>query len=204
MIKYLLSILSFHLLLPGNGFSQIKLGFTSGVNFSYQRYEFNQYGNNSKRLKMMTGFNGGILAKIPLSSMIRFQPSFQLSQKGAKDSWIIDNGIYEKEETLTYIEIQVPAHYLLNKLFFIGAGPVIGVASGGKITYNVFPDEDPFEIQQQRFDAGLLFQTGYELRQFQLSLAFNLGIVNQYKSDPRAVALFNRTFSVCFAYFLRK
>lgn len=204
IISNLILLLFFLFALPIISSSQVKFGITSGINFPYQRYEFNQYADHTERFKMITRFHGGIICEIPLTSKTRIQTALQVSGKGSTNSYSINGTIYQKKQTLTFLETQGIVQYLLTKKLFVGTGPVIGYAIQGKVSYNAFPDEAPLGDSQKHFDAGILFQTGYNLRQFQFSLEYNLGLLNQFFSDPDILILKNRVMSISIGYFLNK
>ena len=63
--------------------------------------------NNFYEVNSLTGFNTGVLAKLPFNKKIALQPRLQLSSKGAKQKGVI-------RRTLRVILTLLPTLYILN------------------------------------------------------------------------------------------
>lgn len=162
-------------------------GIRAGVNFQ----NVNGKDETGKDLdnKLITGFNVGVNAEIPVATDFYFQPGLLFTTKGAKDDR------YDATLNLSYLEL--PLNFLYKPTLgtgklILGLGPYVAFGVGGKlkvggqsenvefkskVDYNSTSDKPTFK----RFDAGANFLFGYELSS-RISAQFNaqLGLINIY------------------------
>jgi Outer membrane protein beta-barrel domain len=170
-------------------------GIRAGVNF--QNINGKDAAGNSLKNDLLTGFNAGINAEVPLSSGFYLQPGALYSAKGAK--WA--NGSKVK---LSYIEVPVNFVYkpvLGSGNMLLGFGPYVGFGINGKVESPNGSSEDvkftkdydatSAAPQFKRFDAGGNLLAGYEFANnvsFQLNAQLGLADIN-----PKTTAANDKT-----------
>jgi hypothetical protein len=124
-----------------NSFGQhLKVGPEIGLNFSRFRTE-----NLSADYEMKAGLKLGIILDMAIARQISFQPGLLFSQKGAQEKFAYSEGgytYYESDKyTINYLEIPINIQFLLGRTpfggFFIGGGPYVAFATGGKIKQSI-------------------------------------------------------------------
>jgi len=96
--------------------AQVQLGFKAGANFATI--------TNNTGGKTMINFNGGILAKIPITEALSLQPEAVYSGQGVKGSG--------GKISLNYINIPVLMTYTLPAGLFFQTGPQLGFLLSAK------------------------------------------------------------------------
>jgi hypothetical protein len=170
-------------------------GIRAGVNF--QNINGKDAAGNDLKNDLLTGFNAGINAEVPLSSGFYLQPGVLYSTKGAK----LSDGNKVK---LSYIE--VPVNFVYKPLLgsgnmLLGFGPYVGFGIHGKVESPNGSSEDikfsnDFDAssggpQMKRFDAGGNLLAGYEFANhvsFQLNAQLGLADIN-----PKTTAANDKT-----------
>ena len=99
------------------GTTAAKFGVKGGVNFS------NLYTKDVDDNNVLTGFNIGFFAKLPITSFLAIQPEVTYSTKGAELKYnnFFANGTAKSQ--LNYVEIPVLAVINLTNNFSLQAGP---------------------------------------------------------------------------------
>jgi hypothetical protein len=143
-----------------------------GVNF--QNLNGKDIAGDKLKNDMIIGYHAGVNIQIPIVPQFYFQPGLLYSMKGAKNSE--GSGTYKIK--FSYLELPLNFVYkaLLGKgYFFLGFGPYIGYAIGGKVIpesgssidikfKNVVEiTDDPLVPYSKAFDAGANIFAGYEL-----------------------------------------
>src|SRR6478672_7683994 len=170
-------------------------GIRSGVNF--QNINGKDAAGNNLKNDLLTGFNAGVNAEIPLSSGFYLQPGVLYSTKGAKWS----NGSKVK---LSYIEVPVNFVYkpvLGSGNMLLGFGPYVGFGVAGKVVpasgsstdvqFTKDYDVTSAAPQFKRFDAGGNLLAGYEFANnvsFQVNAQLGLADIN-----PKTTATNDKT-----------
>src|SRR3954462_4064236 len=105
-----------------------KFGIKAGVNLA------NLYVDDVKDENMKLGFNGGLVAKIPLVKGLSIQPELLYTSKGSKltyDNVLFGSGEYRYN--LNYVELPLLAVINLGKCFNIQAGGYAAYLTGANI-----------------------------------------------------------------------
>ena len=159
-------------------------GIAAGPNFAF--YELKD-GNVSFTSDMITGFNAGLVASIPVARKFSLRPEIKYVQKGGKSE---EDG-YSDKITLNYIE--VPVNFVFNThaskgMFFAGLGPSfnLGLSGKGKGDYGDYDikfggsEDDDFKP----FEFGINATVGYEFANgFVVSANFNQGLNNVINTE---------------------
>jgi hypothetical protein len=192
-------------------FAQTTFGLRGGVNF-YSSSSKNANGDKSET-GLITGFNIGANAEIPVGIDFFIQPGVLYTTKGGKDK-DTDNKL-----VISYIEIPVNFIYkpdLGKGKVLLGFGPYIAFGVGGKSelangdeTDVEFTSEvkqtDPPGMYLKRMDAGANFLFGYEWsNRFSVQLNAGLGLANIYPKiedfDIGETSIKNTGFGVSVGY----
>ena len=172
-------------------------GIRAGVNFQ----NINGKDENDEKLKndMLTGFNIGINAEIPVGVDFYFQPGLLYTIKGAKSEDVILGQSFNTTLKISYLEI--PLNFLYKPLLgtghlILGFGPYVAFGIGGKATYEgggssltekikfqkTVQNSDPDDVVYIRpLDAGANMLVGYEFGNrvsFQLNTQLGLTKIN--------------------------
>jgi hypothetical protein len=179
-------------------------GIRGGVNFQ----NINGKDDNGDKLEndMLTGYNFGFNAEIPVAPDFYFQPGLLYSLKGAKSSDVILGQTITGEIKISYLEL--PLNFLYKPLLgsghlLLGFGPYVALGIGGKATYegggsslsqnikfkNKVMNSDPDDVFYLRpLDAGANMLAGFEFRNklsFQLNVQLGLLKINpEYEGAP--------------------
>lgn len=152
-----------------------RMGIKGGINFS------NLYTENSTDLKMLTGFNLGVFAKLPLLSIVSLQTELYYTTKGAEVTYdnIFANGT--ARFNFNYLEVPLLLMVNLSKNVNIHAGPYGAFMVSGKATnqsnvskFNYEDNLDPDDYN--RFDAGIVFGLGVDFGALSLAGRYNYGL----------------------------
>jgi hypothetical protein len=160
-----------------------KFGVKGGVNFS------NLYTDNADDENVLTGFNIGLYAKVPVTNSISVQPEIYYTGKGAE---VVYNNAFASGTAkfkLNYIEVPVMLVANVTKNFNVQVGPYAGYLISGKTTnesgtYN-FQDNintDDFN----KIDAGVAAGLGLDLETVSFGVRYNYGLtkVGKERSYP--------------------
>lgn len=154
----------------------------------------------------LTSFHVGLVADLPLGSVISFQPGILFTGKGAKtQSGDASTNNYSKATTNPYY-VEVPANLVFKApigngaKLFVGAGPYLGVGVSGKSKVEIvrpligkteiekdieFSDDDPTTLDSEegagfgvmrRFDYGLNGLAGIEGKSIVVGVNYGLGL----------------------------
>jgi hypothetical protein len=175
-------------------------GIRAGVNF--QNINGKDAAGNDLKNDLLTGFNAGINAEIPLSSGFYLQPGALYSTKGAK--WNNDSKV-----KLSYIE--VPVNFVYKPILgtgnmLLGFGPYVGFGINGKVEspngsseavkFSKDYDATSGSPQFKRFDAGGNLLAGYEFANnvsFQVNAQLGLADINPNTTAANDKTKFNNT-----------
>lgn len=165
-----------------------------GVNFS----NISTSNNGSYRdANMLTTWNAGVVADLPISTLLSVQPGLVLNGKGAKVShtYMVGGDVAASDKVkMNPLYLELPVN-LVVKLpittgtnFFVGAGPYGALGIGGKykatatvagatgetsrkIKYGSSSDDD-----LKRFDYGLNALAGLEIDRVMLGVNYGFGL----------------------------
>ena len=172
-------------------------GLRAGVNFQ----NINGKDDNGDKLKndMLTGFNIGLNAEIPVGIDFYFQPGLLYTIKGAKSKDVILGETFNSKVKISYLEL--PLNFLYKPMLgkghlLLGFGPYVALGLSGKVTYegggsnqsadvkfkNTVKLTDPDDVFYLRpLDAGANMLAGYEFGNkvsFQLNTQLDLIKIN--------------------------
>jgi hypothetical protein len=131
--------------------------------------------------KTVMGFNVGVISEFNLKGNLFLQPALLYTTEGSKYS------VSGEDLTVTAgcIEIPVNAVYKIglgSTKFFLNAGPYLTCGIRGKGTYGGESTIIRFGSTEsdllKRFDIGLNFGAGIEIRNFFISAHYGLGLRN--------------------------
>ncbi len=118
--------------------AQVKFGIKGGVNFSDMKYEPQDQTSGIPDTKSLTSYHVGVIADVPLLSVLSIQPGVMLNSIGAKVEKNGNNAGYTAKINPLYVD--VPVNILFKPQigtgtkFYVGVGPYIGFGVGGKAT----------------------------------------------------------------------
>lgn len=179
-------------------------GIRGGVNFQ----NINGKANNGDKIKndLLTGFNVGFNAEIPLAPAFYLQPGLLFTTKGAKSKDVILGQTFNTKINIMYVEM--PLNFLYKPLLgnghlLMGFGPYVALGVGGKVTYDgigasterdiVFKNTvkvgDASDVYYVRpLDAGANLLFGYEFAsKISMQLNAQLGLMkinSEYEVAP--------------------
>ena len=182
-------------------------GIRAGVNF--QNINGKNAAGSTLKNDLLTGFNAGVNAEIPIGSGFFVQPGVLYSTKGAK--WTNEDKV-----KLSYIEVPVNFVYkpiLGSGNMLLGFGPYVGFAMNGNVEYEngtetdveFTNDYDPSisAPQFKKMDAGANLLAGYEFANklsFQLNAQLGLMKINPEITTDDETSWKNTGFGVSLGY----
>lgn len=162
--------------------SASKFGVKGGVNFS------NLYTEDVDDNNVLTGFNVGFFAKLPISNNIALQPEISYTGKGAE--LVYNNALVSgtAQFKLDYIEVPLLLVVNVTKNFNIHAGPYAAYMVSAKTTnksdsgsYNFEDNIDTDDFN--KFDAGLAGGVGLDFEPVSFGVRYNYGLTKIGKED---------------------
>ena len=169
-------------------------GLRAGVNF--QNINGKDEDGDKLTNDIITGFNIGFNAEIPVAPDFYFQPGVLFSTKGAKNEDDIFGQTVRTRIKLSYVEVPLTLLYkpvLGNGRLLLGFGPYVAFGVGGKVKYDggsidetqdikfqsTVKTSDPDDVSYvKRMDAGGNILAGYEFsNRFSFQLNAQLGLV---------------------------
>lgn len=187
-----------------NAGSKTSFGIRGGVNFQ----NINGKDENGDKLEndILTGFNIGINAEIPIGVDFYFQPGLLYTVKGAKSEDVILGQTINGKVKISYIELPLNFLYkpMLGKGYLLlGFGPYVALGVSGQAKYkgsgstlksdikfkNKVMNSDPDDVVYIRpLEAGGNLLAGYEFANrvsFQLNTQLGLTKINpEYEGAP--------------------
>ncbi|WP_178985002.1 porin family protein [Winogradskyella helgolandensis] len=164
----------------------IQLGAKGGVNFSKIT------GDDFEDVDARTSFNVGLVAEIPLSERISFQPEVFYSGQGFDivqgEDRIFDTS-EDVEYQLDYIQVPLLFKAYLVKGLSIEAGPQFGFKIHEEFDSEPNSDGGDIEIDEddsyvKDFDTSLAVGTSYKFDNgFFVSARYTMGLTNIFKED---------------------
>ncbi|PJJ84537.1 porin family protein [Mucilaginibacter auburnensis] len=206
-----LSFLAFFILLGCTTLNaQILYGVRVAGGFAYQQVKSTSVRVTGGSVKT---FNIYGFAQAPLNNDFWLSASLGITNKGS----IVYDDALTTTTRLTYIELPVSVLKKFNipntGWFFIGAGGYAAMGLKGRLDFET-PGSNTFDVVRygkdndaKRFDTGLSFSTGFELRN---KLVFNVGYslgLNNIASEPQQATgtstVKNRIFTVGLGYIIK-
>jgi len=176
-------------------------GMKGGLNISTITYESEELGSETGSI---IGFHFGSVMELQIKKNLYLNSGLYYSSKGEKFESLKEFGGTEKTllklnclEIPLYIEYKFPFE---SNMFFIQAGPYFGYTLSNKVNGKKGVHFD--EKGMSRFDFGLGGAVGFEFGQFVPSIAYQLGIADQFAYEELVGR--NRVLQISLAYMFRK
>jgi len=165
----------------------IQLGAKGGVNLS------NLSGDDFDDIDSRTSFNVGLVAEIPISERISFQPEVFYSGQGFDILERDQDNIFDTDQNfeyqLDYIQVPLLLKAYLIKGLSVEAGPQFGFKIHEEFDTQPNSDGGDFEIDEddsyvKDFDTSLALGTSYKFDNgFFLSARYTMGLTSIFKDD---------------------
>lgn len=172
--------------------AQSAIGISGGLNLPWQHFKTTSpSGNGEVRYKMIASFHAGVMADIPVSKKVSFQPEILVSGKGGQISGPgMNNTTAKRIIRLYYLEVPLIINYNIpindNKIF-IGSGPSLAYGISGKdkqfLDNIIALEQDAFKDFFKRFDAGIIFQAGFRSKNIRVAALCNVGVANIFNNE---------------------
>lgn len=200
--------------------AQLNLGLKGGLNVStlsgYKDATTNGLDDLSTLdVKSKAGFHAGLVAQfdIPFTNFF-IQPELLFTSLGIKEEYQNQ----KENSNLNYIQVPIYAGYKINAglglNIILGVGPYFGYGiSGSDITFmdenGHTYKEDIFKNSFKRFDFGFSAMGGIQYNKFQVTVGYDLGIVDlmntpewsTVKDQFNLSSISNRNVKVSLGYF---
>ncbi len=152
-----------------------RFGIKGGVNFS------NLYTKDVDENNVLTGFNLGVFAKLPIASFLAIQPELYFTTKGGESTY---NNAFVKGTArfnVNYLELPVLVVVNISKYFNVHAGPYAAFLLNGKATnksnVTLFDFEDNLDTNDfNKLDFGLAAGIGVDLGGVGFGARYNYGL----------------------------
>jgi hypothetical protein len=152
-----------------------KFGVKGGVNFS------NLYTDDVEDNNILTGFNVGVFAKLPITQTFAIQPELLYTTKGAELKY--NNAFVTGTSTfkLNYLELPVLLVVNLSENFNVHAGPYFAYLIDGEAKNDsqgtLFDAENNLDNDDfNKFDTGLSVGIGYDTDKIGFGVRYNYGL----------------------------
>lgn len=155
--------------------SKLKFGFKGGVNFS------NLYTDDVEDNNVLTGFNVGLFARLPITQTFAIQPELLYTTKGAELEY--NNAFVNGTSTfkLNYLELPVLLVINVSENFSVHGGPYIAYLIDGQATNDsqgtLFDVENNLDNDDyNKFDSGVAFGIGYDTDAVGFGVRYSYGL----------------------------
>lgn len=155
--------------------SKLKFGFKGGVNFS------NLYIDDVEDNNVLTGFNVGLFARLPITQTFAIQPELLYTTKGAELEY--NNAFVNGTSTfkLNYLELPVLLVINVSENFSVHGGPYIAYLIDGQATNDsqgtLFDVENNLDNDDyNKFDSGVAFGIGYDTDAVGFGVRYSYGL----------------------------
>ena len=151
------------------------------------------YDENSW-IESKSGYQLGVVGEYSVTEKFVIQPALLFATQGFLNKESDKNDEFEIDWSLNYLQIPVYATYKFGSRktkFFPQVGPYFGYALGGKLKGKLTEDGKTTKSSEsvkfgnnelKRFDFGIGFGLGLQISAFQLSLNYQLGLMNIHNS----------------------
>ncbi len=183
MRKVLLTVsLIFASFTNGNA-QEFQLGAKAGINFT------SVTGDNTSDITSITEFQSfGLVAEIPFSEKLSFQPELMYSAQGFD--------LNEDLVSLKYLNVPLMAKYYITKRLNIEAGPQFGYLLSAK------QEDNDVDDNFNNIDFGVNFGLGYKLENgLNFGARYNLGLSNINDADVLDDKNRNSVFQIYVGFF---
>jgi hypothetical protein len=153
----------------------VRFGVKGGLNFSNLNVE------KAIDVKMRTGVNLGLFAKLPVGGMFAIQPELYYTAKGSDITYddVFVNGT--ARFNLNYLEVPVLLMVNVTDYFNIHAGSYVSYLINGtvknKANIKLFDFEKNINIDDyERIDAGIVAGIGVDINAISIGARYNFGL----------------------------
>jgi hypothetical protein len=178
--------------------AQVSFGIKAGLNNSTLGGD----GADLAGKKSNTGFNFGVVAGIPLTTKLSFQPEIMYSANEGME--FRPTTTSETNYNLNYVNIPLMLKY--KSMGFYGeAGPYFGFLTSGKVKTKNGSGTSEFDIKNSfdGTDMGVALGTGYIMKSgLGFGVRYNMGLQNIY--DATSPEFKNRFWQVNLIYMFAK
>lgn len=157
--------------------SSLQFGVKGGLNLS------NLYTKEVEDNNILTSYNAGVYASLPITGFLAIQPEILYSRKGAE--LVYDNAFVEgtAKFKLNYIEVPILLKLNIAKNLNIQAGPYFAYLIDAEVKNNSNADLFDFEESYNnddfnKFDYGLAAGIGFDLKSFGIGARYNYGLTS--------------------------
>ncbi|MFZ4400688.1 MAG: porin family protein [Bacteroidales bacterium] len=154
-----------------------RVGIKGGVNFS------SLYTKGADDTKMLTSFNLGLFAKLPVANQISLQPEIYYSPKGGEVSY--KGNVIDGTALFNFRYLEVPLIIVVNITdnFNVQLGPYASLLLSSKVTNvsenNLFDFEENIDSKDNnKLDAGFVLGTGIDVGAISIGIRYNLGLTD--------------------------
>ena len=148
----------------------------------------NVTGSDTKELKNLVVFNGGVMADISFSDLISFHPELLYSQRGAKTEGTVGGISYTGTTRFGYVDVPLLLRIKASGLFF-EVGPQLGILLSRNSEYTASyggasqSRSSSSTEGLRKLDFGYVVGVGYQLPQgLELGIRYNGGLLDL--NDP--------------------
>ncbi len=161
----------------------VQLGIKGGINSSTIS------GDDIGDLDSRTSFNAGLVAEIPLSERISFQPEVLYSGQGFDIQEIDQDNVFDTDENieyqLDYIQVPLLLKVYLVKGLSVEAGPQFGFKINEEIDYQPNDNAGDIDIEDSNvkdFDTSVALGAAYKFNNgFFISGRYNFGVTDIFE-----------------------
>lgn len=171
--------------------SGARFGVKAGLNLS------NLYTRDADNNKLLTGFNVGLFAKLPIVSIVSIQPELYFTTKGSEVTYgsLFMNGTAQFR--LNYVELPLLLVVNITRNLNIHAGPYVSYLISGIVknesNVNLFDFENNIDTGDfNRLDAGIAVGAGIDVGGISLGTRYNYG----FTKVGREQSIFGVTYTV--------
>lgn len=171
----------------------------------------NSASGNTEDNAILTTFNAGLMGRFGLSETVDLESGLLLTGRGSKAETTFNNGNDYVKAKFNPLYVELPVNVVVNiplsaqTKLFVNAGPYAAVGIGGKTTTESkfgiikatsesdikFSNDNPFTSAQEdagynklkRFDYGLNFGAGLDLKSVILKANYGLGFTKINSTD---------------------
>ncbi|WP_125719164.1 porin family protein [Flavobacterium ustbae] len=149
-----------------------------GVKGGYNMSNLIDSGDDVNDNNILSGFNAGFYATLPVSDFVAIQPELLFTTKGAKLEY--NAGPFEGDAKfrLNYIELPLLVRVNITKNFNVHAGGYASYLVSSKVT-----GDGSFEINEEidrddlnKFDAGIAAGVGVDFDPISIGVRYNYGL----------------------------
>ena len=144
---------------------------------------------------VLTSFNAGVYAMLPITDFVAIQPEVLYSRKGSELTYDNAFATGKAKFKLNYIEVPILVKANLTKNVSVHAGPyfaylvdaqVTNESSGGSLNFEDTYNNDDFN----KFDAGLSAGIGFDFESVGIGARYNYGLTTVGKERTVAGATY--------------